>query len=459
MSKSDKAFAQYLDLVRDHGAVLSNDRPAHLAQINLAGEKAMPEAMEAYNAAPGEIPECRLDTLFAPDYGVNIARVPMTADVAASFRCGVPQLNSLLAVVVNDIFRPTDILLRNLPQGLTVCSLRQVPAEFTGDAAAMLAESGENGDIADAISDALTHDGIYVRVAPHTEVDKAVQIVNIFNSPVPMLTPRRLLVHACEGSKVKILLCDHSQTPDVHHLNLQRVHIQADAGAEVEFYDIEESSAATRRLFRLRAIQERDSRLTVNTDFLSGGVSRNEFEIDVPGDHAHTSLSGLAIMSGDQICSDSVVLRHTGTHCTSRQVFKNALFDNARGAFGGRIVVEESARFTDAAQTNRNILESPAARMEASPQLEIYCDEVKCSHGATTGQLDERALFYMETRGIPRDEAKRMLTQAFMVDVIDNISFEVLRQRLHILVEKRLSGASADCNTCATACHNQSTAE
>lgn len=97
--------------------------------------------------------------------------------------------------------------------------------------------------------------------------------------------------------------------------------------------------------------------------------------------------------------------------------------------------------------------------MEASPQLEIYCDEVKCSHGATTGQLDERALFYMQTRGIPRDEAKRMLTQAFMVDVIDNISFEVLRQRLHILVEKRLSGASADCSTCATACHTQPTEE
>jgi len=210
MSKSDNAFAQYLDLVRDNAAVMAKGRPALLEAVNKAGTARLADAIEAYKPAAGEIPECRLDRLFASDYGVNIARVPMTADVAASFRCGVPQLNSLLAVVANDIFRPTDVLMRNMPEGLTVCSLRQVPTEFEADAAAMLAEQKDSGDIAGAIADALAHDGIYVRVAPRTEIEKAVQIVNIFNSPVPMLTPRRLLVHACEGSKVKILLCDHT---------------------------------------------------------------------------------------------------------------------------------------------------------------------------------------------------------------------------------------------------------
>ncbi len=456
---NSKAFLQYLELVRDNAGAMAKDRPALLGAVNVAGAARLEQLADTYRHAPGEIPECRLDSLFAPDYGVNISRVPMPADVAASFRCGVPQLNSLLAVMANDIFRPTDALVRNMPEGLTVCSLRDVPAQFATDAASMMADFGEHAGIAGAVADALLTDGIYIRVERGVEVEKAVQIVNIFNSPVPMLTPRRVLVHACEGSKVKVLLCDHTQSPATEHLSLQGVYVFAEAAASVEFYDIEESSAATHRLMQFRAVQHSDSHLTVNTDFLTGGVTRNDFDIFVPGDGAHTSLSGLAIVSGSQICSDSVVLRHLGTHCTSRQVFKNALFDNARGAFGGRIVVDEAARFTDAAQTNRNILESPAARMEASPQLEIYCDEVKCSHGATTGQLDERALFYMQTRGIPREEARRMLTQAFMVDVIDNISFEVLRQRLHILVEKRLSGASADCNTCATACHNQANAE
>ena len=152
-------------------------------------------------------------------------------------------------------------------------------------------------------------------------------------------------------------------------------------------------------------------------------------------------------------------LTHSSTHGESRQLFKNALFGDARVGFGGRIIVKEGAVFTDAAQNNRNILISPDAHMETSPQLEIYCDEVKCSHGATTGQLDERALFYMQTRGIPAEQARRMLTQAFMADVVDNISYEVLRQRLHILVEKRLSGAPESCSSCSSQCHTSSDAE
>ncbi len=453
MSSYDTIFGQYADLVGSSGAVDAG-RPAWLRSVNADGVARLLRLTAAYRPDKSIISDCRPEVLFAPDYGVNIGHVSMAADVTASFRCGVPQLNSLLTVVTNDIVQPTA---QPLPEGLTVCSLRDVPAEYAADAAAMLAAGSD--DIVRAIADTLTHDGVYIRVASGAEIEKAVQIVNIFNSTQPMLTPRRLLVHACEGARVRVLLCDHSQTPATQHLNLQTVSVKADRGAVVEFYDIEESSAATHRLFSFHAVQDSDSSLTVNTDFLSGGVTDNSFSIVVPGDHTHTSLSGLAIVAGQQICSDRVVLRHLGCHGTSRQTFKNALFDSARGAFGGRIVVDESALYTDASQTNRNILESPEARMEASPTLEIYCDEVKCSHGATTGQLDERALFYMQTRGIPRDEARRMLTQAFMVDVIDNISFEVLRQRLHVLVEKRLSGASADCNTCAAACHTQKNEE
>ena len=212
MSSSDSgAFAQYLDLARSNADVLAKGRPALLGDLNAAGANRLEALAAAYRPAAGEINSCRLDTLLAPDYGVNIARVPMQADVAASFRCGVPQLNSLLAVVVNDIFRPTDTLLRNMPDGLTVCSLRDIPAQFTDDAAAMLSDTGAS--VADAVADALTTDGVYIRVAPHTEVEKAVQIVNIFNSPVAMLTPRRVLIHACEGAKVRVLLCDHTQSP------------------------------------------------------------------------------------------------------------------------------------------------------------------------------------------------------------------------------------------------------
>lgn len=442
---NETAFGQYVDLLRDNFAMLGN-RPEWLRHINAGAADALSRHVAAYRSDT-ELPEqLRDDVLFAPDYGINMGHIAMGADVAASFRCGVPQLGSHTIVVAND-FACTPA---SVPDGVVLTSLAELPAQYQSEAMAML-KTPAMPSIAGEICNAFTHDGVYLRIEPGTVVDKAVQIVNIFNSSEPMLTPRHLLVHACAGSKVRILLCDHSQS-DAAHLNLQTVNIIVDENAEVEYYDIEEASAATHRIFGLAASQADHSSLSVNTFILSGGTSRNEYHIDVDGHHARTLMGGLAIESGAQTCSTNVTLNHRGTHCTSRQLFKTALFDKSRGLFGGRIVVSHGAVHTDAAQTNRNIIESDAARMTASPQLEIYCDDVKCSHGATTGQLDERALFYMQSRGIDREQARSMLTQAFMVDVIDNISFEVLRQRMHVLVEKRLSGSSADCTTCATAC-------
>lgn len=234
------------------------------------------------------------------------------------------------------------------------------------------------------------------------------------------------------------------------------MQVKVEADASVELYDIEESSAATTRYWQLFAEQADGSHLTVNTCYLTGGKTVNTYRISC-GNNTDTSLSGLVIASGTENVTNRVDLRHTGTGATSKQLFKSALFDKSRGTFKGNIYVAEGAARTDASQSCRNLLASADARMVSEPQLEIYCDDVKCSHGATTGQLDERALFYMQTRGVPVEEARNMLTQAFMADVIDNISFEVLRQRMHILVEKRLSGATADCSSCAAACHAQST--
>ncbi len=172
------------------------------------------------------------------------------------------------------------------------------------------------------------------------------------------------------------------------------------------------------------------------------------------GDYARTELSGLSICTVDRIVDNDAPLTHAGSHCTSRQLFKNALFENSKGGFAGKIVVKHGAMFTDAEQTNRNIVDGESARMITAPQLEIYCDEVKCSHGATTGQLDTSGQCSICRRAVFQPTKRRMLTQAFMVDVIGSITFEVLRQRLHLLVEKRLSGTAAGCDTCVTACHS-----
>lgn len=444
-----EAFGQYLELWRANAASLKRGPVA--ARLNAEAAGRLPEAIGAYRPDLQDLPQCRPEAVFAPDYGINLTALPMTADVAASFHCGVPQLNSLLCVVANDSCHvPAPAA---MPAGLEIYTLAALPEQYHADASALL--TGGDDELPALVNSLLLADGIYIRVAPGARIDKPVQIVNIFNSTVPMLTPRRVVVHACAGAHVKVLLCDHSQTPAVAHLNSQTVRVCAEEGARVELYDIEESSDATNRYWQLFATQHRDSSLTVCTAFLHGGLTHNDYFVDVVGDNASTWLGGFAICSAKQVADNRVTLRHKATHCQSRQLFKNALFGESTGAFGGKIIVEEGAMATDAVQTNRNLLASDTARMVTAPQLEIYCDDVKCGHGATTGQLDERALFYMQTRGIPRDEATMMLTQAFMADVVDSISFEVLRQRLHMLVEKRLNGTSGGCDTCASACKVQ----
>lgn len=452
MSGIKEAFGQYLDLRR----AVAGNAPAPLDALNEAGEAALARIISDGRTPRAAIDAVSPETLFAPDYGVNINGVALPVDAAAAFRCGVPGLSSLLGIVANDAFVPTDTLLRNMPGGLTVCSLRKVPAHLADTAARALHYGLDEGGAPAALNAMLLSDGVFIHVDKGVHIDKAIQIVSISNPATPMLAVRRVVIVAEEDASVRVLLCDHSQPGSSAHLNSEVVNIMLGEGASVECYDIEEGSENSNRYRQIFTCQQERSSLVLNSTCLHGERSHTDCYVNVDGEHAETSLSGLSICGGSQVVDNNVLLRHNAPHCTSRQLFKNALFDKSRGGFGGRIIVAEGSVFTDAAQTNRNLLAGDDARMTTAPQLEIYCDEVKCSHGATTGQLDDRALFYMQTRGIPADEARRMLTQAFMNDVIENISFEVLRQRIHILVEKRLSGASGNCDTCATACHPQS---
>ena len=222
--------------------------------------------------------------------------------------------------------------------------------------------------------------------------------------------------------------------------------------ARLEMCSIEESSANTSRYSRMFVAQQEGSGVTVNNTTLTCGVTRNDFDIELLGEHCECHINGMAIGSASQHIDNFSVLRHGACHGHSDQLFKYVLDERSTGAFEGSIEVCHGSRFVEAYQSNRNILASKDARMHSKPQLLIYNDDVKCSHGATTGQLDEKAMFYMQTRGIPREEARRMLMQAFMADVIDTIALEPLRDRLRHMVERRFAGEKAGCRDCGAGC-------
>lgn len=442
------ALKQYIDLFNDNRGIIEQNAPALLNSRRDAALEALDGASLPRKSDEG-YEKTSVDEMFAPDYGVNIARVDIPVDVAATFKCDVPGVSTLLGVVVNDRFVPSRRLATGLPDGVIFTSLREAAGKYPDIVARHYGSIAPIDNPAVALNTLLLQDGVFIYIPRGVELEKPLQLVNIFSSPTPLMAARRILVVAEENSMARLLVCDHTQGNETRFLSSQIIEIALAAGARFEMCDIEESSLLTSRHSRLYASQQQESALTLNSTTLTCGNTRNDFSIDINGDRCETRLAGMVIGDRSMHIDNNSVVTHNAPRCHSNQLFKYVLDNDSTGAFEGAIIVTPKAPFTEAYQSNRNLLASESARMHSKPQLEIYNDEVKCSHGATTGQLDQDALFYMQTRGIPEQEARTMLMQAFMVDVIDTVTIPGLHDRLLRLVDKRFSGETG-CDTCNT---------
>lgn len=445
------ALTQYIELYNNHRQAIDAGSAEPLNALRAAALEAL-TGKRLPEAGDEGFEKTSIEKMFAPDRGVNINRVAMPCDVASAFRCGVPNVSSLMGIVVNDRFVPTSTLQANLPAGVTVMSLAAAAKERPWEVARYYGSVAPLDNPGVALNTLLVQDGVYIHLAKGVNLDKPIQLVALTSTPVPMLAMRRLLIVAEEGASVTVLTCDHSMTPAIDSATSQVIEVIAGHGASVDLCDIEETGETSSRYSQLYCRQAEGSNVTIHGMTLQNGATRNEYNIDIAGSHCSTLLGGMAIGNGSQHIDNSSNVTHNAPRSHSRQLFKYVLDDHATGAFEGSIEVTPAAPFTEAFQTDRNILASPHARMHTKPQLLIYNDEVKCSHGATTGQLDEKALFYMQSRGIPRPEARMMLMQAFMADVIDGVRPESLRDRLRHLVERRLSGHEAHCSDCSATC-------
>lgn len=389
-----------------------------------------------------------IEDMFAPDYGVNVNRVGIPVDVAATFKCDVPNMSTLQATVVNDKFIPSASLDERLPEGVTFMSLARASREMPELVDKYYGSIAPLGEDSVSLNTMLAQDGVFIHVAKGARPEKALQLVNIFSSPAPLAAFRRVLIVVEEDAQLTLLVCDHTQDNQQNYLASQIVEIAVERNAHLEMCSIEESSAKTSRYSRMFVRQQEGSDVTINNTTLTCGTTRNDFFIELEGEHCECRLSGMAIGDDRMHIDNDTAILHRAAHCHSNQLFKYVMDGESSGAFEGSITVTPTAPFTEAYQSNRNILASIEARMHCKPQLIINNDEVKCSHGATTGQLDEDALFYMRSRGIPADEARRMLMQAFMVDVIETVHISGLQERLRHLVDRRFSGTLGNCDSC-----------
>jgi Fe-S cluster assembly protein SufD len=263
-----------------------------------------------------------------------------------------------------------------------------------------------------------------------------------------MMVNRRVLIVLGKCASVKLLVCDHVMDK-VDFLSTQVVEAYVGEGASFDLYELEETHTETTRVSNMYVEQKSDSHARLCGITLHNGLTRNSTKVKLVGEGADIQLSGVAIADKKQRVDNNTSIDHIAPRCTSNELFKYVLDDTAVGAFAGLVVVRPGAQKTSSQQTNRNLCATREARMYTQPQLEIYADDVKCSHGATVGQLDENALFYMRARGISMKEARLLLMFAFVNEVIDKIDLEALRDRLHMLVEKRFRGELGGCQGCA----------
>lgn len=438
---------QYIDLyeanrqlIFDHSAKVMNDvRDAAFEDFKRQGFPS--RKVERYKYTD-------MEELFEPDYGVNVNRVEFPLNPYSVFSCDVPNLSTSLYFVVNDTFYKKALPKAELPEGVEVMSLKDASEKYPETIAkyyGKLAKTSE--DAVTALNTMLAQDGLFIHVPKNVKVERAIQVVNILRSDVDLMVNRRVLIVMDEGAEAKLLFCDDS-ADDRHFLGTQVIEAYVGENASLDLYCLEETHSKNTRVSNVYIDQQANSRLNHDVITLQNGVTRNKLDLVFKGGGAECWCNGCVIADKSQHVDNNTLIDHQVGHCNSHELYKYVLDDKAVGAFAGRVLVRHDAQKTESDERNQNLVMTKQARMFTQPMLEIYADDVKCSHGSTVGQLNDAAMFYMQQRGIDEHEAKLLLEFAFIDEVIDQIKLEPLRDRLHQLVEKRFRGELGRCNNC-----------
>lgn len=441
----------YIELFTTHEATISDacgsvmNTPRSAALEAFAAQGFPSSQQEAYR-------DCDLGPALERDYGMNLHRLPIPVDPQQVFSCDVPNLSTNLFFVVNDQFYEGDATNR-LPDGVLCGGLNALSQSHEALLAPYyntLAAPSNDGLV--AFNTAFAQDGYVLYVPEGVVLDKPIQVINILRAPEDMLVQRRILVILEKGAQATLLFCDHALSANNLFANQVAELFVAD-DANLSYYELEMNHPQTTRVSHSFASVGQRAKLLMNAVTLNNGFTRNNASVRFEGQHAEAFLSGIVLAERGQFVDNHVVVDHAVPNCVSNQLYKYVLEGESAGIFAGSIMVRKDAQKTAAYQSNKNLC-SPLSKMRARPQLEIYADDVKCSHGSATGQMDENAVFYLRSRGIAEEEARLLMKYAFTTDVIDTISLDPLRDRMRMLVEKRFRGELARCAGCSAAyCH------
>ena len=290
-----------------------------------------------------------------------------------------------------------------------------------------------------ALNTAFANEGAYIYIPKNVEVDKPIQIINFATGTesASLLQPRNLVVVG-ENSHVQIIE-RHQSLSGEPVLSNSVTEIFAEKRANVDYYKIQNDHSEASIVDNTFVAQERDTVCSVHTFSFGGKIVRNNLNFFQNGEHVDSILKGITILENKQHVDHHTLVHHIAPNCESHQDYKGIYNDRSTGVFNGKVIVDKEAQKTNAYQQNNNVLVSDKATVNAKPQLEIFADDVKCSHGCTIGQLDEQAMFYMQQRGIPSKEAKALLMYAFSNTVLESVRIPELKNRINKLISQKLN--------------------
>ena len=428
-----------MDLLREGvSTTINRHRSSAIENFNLLGIPTKNTERYKYTDLTGAFAQ-ELEKYFAPRHE--------KIEPSSLFSCNIPSLDTHKVYVLNGFFYGANKLIEE--DGAVFGSLATASLKYPElfDKYYNASANNQTEGIT-ALNTAFAQDGIFIHVPKAAVLSKPIQVINILLGEEDLFAQTRNLFVFEERSSAKVILCDHSLSPKRFLCN-SVTEVYAAPKTAVELVRMQNEHNLSAHVTSDYIRQEENSVFTSNTITLHGGLIRNNINVVLNGKRCENHTYGLFLSDKEQHVDNHTHIDHAAPSCVSNELFKGILDDKSTGAFNGSIMVRKNAQKTQAYQTSNNLLLTNKSRVYAKPQLEIYADDVKCSHGATTGQLNAEALFYMQARGIGKREAQQLQLYGFAYDVIQKVGVTALRENVAELVRKRLKGELPGCEGCS----------
>lgn len=352
------------------------------------------------------------------------------------------------AVFVNGSFTPSLSSVDSLPKGVVISSLRAALTDHPELVERHLGRyARDDSNAFTALNTAFIDDGAFVFVPKKSVLEEPLQLLFLAlpEDGTPLVWHPRNVIVADRGAQASIVETYTVLADGAYWVNAV-TEVAVGENARLDTYRMQREGIDGYHTATTYSYQERSSTFSFVTFVFGGGLTRHDVTAVLDGEGAESTLDGLSLLRGRQHVDFHTTLEHAKPHCTSWEYFNGVFDERARGVFTGRIIVQPGAQRTDSKQTNNNLLLSRHARADSQPQLEIYADDVKCTHGATLGPIDEKQLYYLQTRGLDRDAARNLLTYGFCAEILKTVRLAELKNRIERLVHERLREGAAKLN-------------